>query len=161
MNKLVLPIIVLISVLFIVAGMTGDNKEAMENSAIIEITSAQELNDLLAQGPVLMEIGTDWCPACSSQKPIMAEISLEYEGKASVVYLNSDKAGAFAASFNIYSIPDSFVIVKNGENGYVYMGTDGQVTTDRNYARYIGLTTKSKFTDLLDNAIKYRKPIVD
>ncbi|WP_196214046.1 co-chaperone YbbN [Methanolobus vulcani] len=157
MNKLVLPVIVVISVLFIVAGMTGDNKEAMENSAIIEITSAQELNTLVSQGPVLIEIGADWCPACSSQKPIMAEISLEYEGKASVVYLNSDRASALAASFNIYSIPDSFVIVENNEDGYVYMGTDGQVTTDRNYARYIGLTTKNKFTELLDNAIEYRK----
>ncbi|MDK2939676.1 MAG: thioredoxin 1 [Methanolobus sp.] len=157
MNKLILPVIVLISVLFIVAGMTGDNKEAMENSAIVEVTTAQELNDLVAQGPVLIEIGADWCPACSAQKPIMADISLEYEGRATVVYLDSDKASGLAASFNIYSIPDSFVIVENNENGYVYMGTDGQVTTDRNYARYIGLTTKNKFTDLLDKAIEYRK----
>jgi hypothetical protein len=87
----------------------------------------------------------------------MADISLEYEGRATVVYLDSDKASGLAASFNIYSIPDSFVIVENNENGYVYMGTDGQVTTDRNYARYIGLTTKNKFTDLLDKAIEYRK----
>jgi thiol-disulfide isomerase/thioredoxin len=137
--------------------MTGDNKEAMENSAIVEVTTAQELNDLVAQGPVLIEIGADWCPACSAQKPIMADISLEYEGRATVVYLDSDKASGLAASFNIYSIPDSFVIVENNENGYVYMGTDGQVTTDRNYARYIGLTTKNKFTDLLDKAIEYRK----
>ncbi|WMW24081.1 thioredoxin family protein [Methanolobus sediminis] len=159
MNKLILPIIVLISVFFIVAGMTGDNREAMENSAIIEITSSQELNDLVAQRPVLVEIGADWCPACSSQKPIMADISLEYEGKAAVVYINTDNAGSLASSFNIYSIPDSFVIVENSENGYVYMGVDGQVTTDRNYARYIGLTTKNKFTDLLDNAIEYRKSV--
>jgi thiol-disulfide isomerase/thioredoxin len=157
MNKLILPVIVVISVLFIVVGITGDNKEAMENSAIIEITSSQELNDLVAQGPVLVEIGAEWCPACTAQKPIMADISLEYEGKASVVYLDSDKASGLAASFNIYSIPDSFVIVEKGEDGYLYMGTEGQVTTDRNYARYIGLTTKNKFTELLDNAIEYRE----
>ena len=157
MNKLVLPVIIVISVLFIVAGMTGDNKEAMENSAIIEITTAQELNELVAQGPVLVEIGAEWCPACNSQKPIMADISLEYEGKASVAYIDSDKARALAASFNIYSIPDSFIIVENSENGYVYMGTDGQVTTDRIYARYIGLTTKGTFTNALDNAIEYKK----
>ncbi|MBP1907968.1 thioredoxin family protein [Methanolobus bombayensis] len=161
MNKLILPVIIVISVLFIVAGMIGDNKEAMENSAVIEITGAQELDDLVAQGPVLVEIGAEWCPACTAQKPIMADISLEYEGKASVVYLNTDKAGTLAASFNVYSIPDSFIIVENSENGYIYMGDDGQTTTDRISARHIGLTSKGTFTDALDNAIEYRRSAVD
>jgi hypothetical protein len=133
MNKLILPVIVLISVLFIVAGMTGDNKEAMENSAIIEVTSAQELNDLIEKGPVIVEVGA-----------------------ASVAYINADKAGALASSFTVSSIPDSFVIVENGENGYVYMGDGGQTTTDRISVRFLGLTPKNKFTNALDSAIEYR-----
>lgn len=161
MNKLILPVIVLISVLFIVAGMVGENKEAMENGAIIAVTNPQQLNDALAQGPVLVEIGTDRCPGCIALKPIMADISIEYEDKASIVYINSDKAGALAASFNIYSIPDSFVIVEADDNGYIYMKEDGQTTTDRNMARFIGIKPKSTFTDTLDKAIEYRGSTVD
>jgi thiol-disulfide isomerase/thioredoxin len=156
MNKLILPVIVLISVLFIVAGMTGDNKEAMENSAIIEVTSAQELNDLIEKGPVIVEVGAEWCSYCVEQKVVLAEVSLEYEEEASVAYINADKAGALASSFTVSSIPDSFVIVENGENGYVYMGDGGQTTTDRISVRFLGLTPKNKFTNALDSAIEYR-----
>lgn len=156
MNKLIMPVVIIIAVLFIIVGLVGDNKAA-EDSAIITVNNIQELNDALAKGPVLVEIGSDSCPACVAQKPIMADIANDYEGKAAVMYINTKKTGAIAASFNVYSIPDSFVIAERNDNGYIYMGANGQTTTDRNEARFIGLTTKKSLTSVLDSAIRYRQ----
>ncbi|WP_342306177.1 thioredoxin family protein [Methanolobus sp. ZRKC5] len=156
MNKIILPAVAIIAVLFIVVGLVGDNKAA-EDSAIITVTNIQQLNDALAEGPVLVEIGSDICPACIALKPIIADIANDYEGTATVMYINTKETGAIAASFNIYSIPDSFVIAERSDNGYIYMGVNGQTTTDRNRARFIGLTTKKTLKSVLDAAIEYRQ----
>ncbi|WP_340819451.1 thioredoxin family protein [Methanolobus sp. WCC4] len=152
MNKMVLPLIAVIAVIFIIVGISGDNADI----ELTTVTNVQQLNDAIAEGPVLIEIGAEWCPSCKAQKPILAEIENDYQGKASVLYIDTDRTGALAASFNVYSIPDMFVIVDMGSEGYVYMGKDGQTTTDRNMARFIGLTSKGTLTDVLDAAIEYR-----
>ncbi len=157
MNKIILPLIIAIALLFIIAGLIGDNKEATENSMIVPVTNLQQLNDAISRGPVLVEIGSDSCPACIAMKPILADISYEYEGRATVAYINTDKAGALAASFNVYSIPDMFVIVQNDNNSYTYMRQNGQTTNDRNMARFIGLTSKGSLTETLDAAIEHRE----
>ncbi|MDY0385563.1 MAG: thioredoxin family protein [Methanolobus sp.] len=156
MNKIIMPVVIIIAVLFIIVGLMGDNKSA-EDSAIITVNNSQELNDALAKGPVLVEIGSDTCPACVAQKPIMADIANDYEGKAAVMYINTQETRAIAASFNVYSIPDSFVIAERTDNAYIYMGENGQTTTDRNKARFIGLTNKKTLTSVLDSAIEYRQ----
>ncbi|WP_094226706.1 thioredoxin family protein [Methanolobus psychrotolerans] len=157
MNKTILPVIFIISVLFIAVGLIGDNKEANENSALTTVSNIQQLNDALKEGPVLVEIGTDTCPACIAQKPIMIDIANDYRGKATVIYINSGKSPALAGSFNIYSIPDIFVIAAKSDDGYIYMKTDGQTTNNRNEARFIGLTARKTLTNLLDAAIDYRQ----
>ncbi|SFM45024.1 thioredoxin family protein [Methanolobus profundi] len=154
MNKLILPAIAVIAVLFVLAGTQGDPAEETEITTAINV---QHLNDAIAEGPVLVEIGTDSCPACIAQKPILKDIANDYNGKASVMYINAEETRALAASFNIYSIPDMFVIAEITDEGYIYMGADGQTTTDRNRARFIGLTSKGTLTDVLDAAIEYRE----
>lgn len=151
---MVLPLIVVIAALFIIVGISGDNES--DNSELTTVINVQHLNDAIAEGPVLVEIGTNSCPTCIVQKPILVDIANDYDGRASVMFLNAEKTGALAASFNIYSIPDMFVIVEMGSEGYVYMGADGQATTDRNRARFIGLTSKGTLKDVLDVAIEYR-----
>ena len=156
MNKVILPVAILIAVFFIIVGLVGDNKAA-EDSAIITVTNIGELNDALAQGPVLVEIGSDSCPACVALKPVIADIANEYEGKAAVMYINTQESRTIAAGFNVYSIPDSFVIAERTDNTYIYMGENGQTTTDRNKARFIGQTPKKTLTSVLDSAIEYRQ----
>ncbi|WP_407354888.1 thioredoxin family protein [Methanolobus sp. WCC5] len=157
MNKIILSAIAIIALLFITAGLTGSNNGLTDDSAILTVTNIQELDDAIEKGPVLVEIGTDRCPACIALKPILVDIANEYEGKATVAYINADRTGALAASFRIYSIPDSFVIAQRTDQGYVYMGTDGQTTTERNKVRFLGLTGKRTLTNALDAAIEYRK----
>ncbi|WP_319508669.1 thioredoxin family protein [uncultured Methanolobus sp.] len=156
MNKIILPVVAIIAVLFVVVGLVGDNK-AVDDSAIVTTANMQQLNDALSEGPVLVEIGTNSCPACIAQKPIMADIANDYEDKATVMFINTEKTRAMAASFNVYTIPDIFVIAENSDEGYIYMGADGQATTDRNKARYIGITARKTLTDILDAAIEYRQ----
>ncbi|WP_292466898.1 thioredoxin family protein [Methanolobus sp.] len=157
MNKIILPALAVILLLIIVAGYSDANNTTAEDSALTTIADVQQLNVAIAKGPVFVEIGTNRCPTCSVQKPILADIANDYQGKASVLYINADETRSLAASFNIYSIPDMFVIVESNDDGYVYMGADGKITTDRNRARFIGLTSKGTLTDVLDAAIEYRQ----
>jgi len=47
------------------------------------------------------------------------------------------------------------VDIEDGQ--YIYMGTDGQKTTDRSSARFTGLTRKAKLEAVLDQAIGVRQ----
>jgi hypothetical protein len=50
-----------------------------------------------------------------------------------------------------------FVIVGNDSEGYLYMTSDGNITRDRNIARFIGVTEKDVLTKTLDLAIASRQ----
>ncbi len=160
MNKIILLIVAIIATFIIIAAF-NENNITDEESAIVTVTDIQHINDALKKGPVLIEIGTDRCPACIAQKPILKNIANEYENKATVMYLNADRTRALAASFNVYSIPDMFVIVYIENGDYIYMSPAGELTKNRNEARYIGLTGKRALEDTLNAAIDYRSLPVD
>jgi thioredoxin 1 len=121
---------------------------------MISASGRGDINSALEDGPVLVMIGFDGCFACKAQKPILEEISAEYQDRASVMYIDTTKVGALG--FSVYSVPDSFVIVGIEEGTYVYMKSDGQTTTNREEARFIGLTRKAVLTQTLDHALEER-----
>lgn len=157
MNKLILPVLAIIILLFLVAGNSNGGSEEAAVSSLATVTDVDQLNDAIEEGPVLVEIGTSNCPSCAAQKPILIDIANDYHDKASVIYIDASKSRLLVSRFNVYSVPDMFVIVENTDKGYVYMDTEGKTTTDRNEARFVGLTSKGTLTDALDAAIEYRQ----
>lgn len=155
MKKLILLLILLTPVLF-VEGCT-DKTQAnsansdvnLEASNVLEVTSLEQINTSLQEGPVFLRIGSEWCSACRGMKPILKDLATEYEGKVTVISVDVDQSPDIAEYFNVTYIPDSFVImgIENGE--YVFMQSDGSTSTDRSEARVVGYQDKEVFEEFL------------
>ena len=153
--KRVFILAILIGTVLVLSGCVSQNSGgAIVDSPAIHVTDISQINDALWEGPVLLKLGAEWCPPCLEMAPIIDELTVEYEGKASVMYIDTDESPELADFFNIRSIPDTSVIVgvENGE--YVYMMRDGTKSTQRESARFIGLTDKKTLAKTLDYAIE-------
>lgn len=143
----------------ILIGSSGclDTDTSQENSTVVNVLDLQQIDDALVAGPVLVDMGFASCPACKIMKPTVEDISQEYLGKATVMYIDTRENPSVAMVFDVYSVPDMFVIVGNDSEGYLYMTYDGNITRDRNIARFIGVTDKDVLTRTLDLAIASRQ----
>ncbi|WP_406656271.1 thioredoxin domain-containing protein [Methanolobus sp. ZRKC2] len=161
MKRKSLQLILLVALSLLLSGCidseSPDDVSSQNEAGLIEVSSLEDINQTLINGPVLVEMGYDGCPACVAQKPIMEEIAAEYEGEAATMYVDTRSAGSVAAWFGGDYVPDSFVIVNIEDGQYVYMRADGQMTTDRSAARFVGLTEKEIITETLDQAIEVRQ----
>jgi thioredoxin 2 len=85
--------------------------------------------------PVLVDFYADWCGPCKIMAPIVDEIAAQYQGRALVAKVNTDRAQSTAASFDIRNIPTTIVF----QNG-------------REVARQIGALPKPALEQLLAKA---------
>ena len=82
----------------------------------------------------LIDFYADWCGPCKMVSPIVDEIAEEYN-KYKICKVNVDEAPGLAEQFSVMSIP-TLVVMKNGEVADTH----------------IGLASKSKILDMLENA---------
>jgi thioredoxin 2 len=66
-----------------------------------------------AEVPVLVDFYADWCGPCKMMAPSVDEIAANYQGRALVAKLDTDRAQQTAASFNIRGIPTT-IVFKSG-----------------------------------------------
>jgi thioredoxin 1 len=127
---------------------------SMEKSVVV-ITQLEQINTSLQKTPVFVKIGTKWCPDCRSLKPILEKLAVEYQGKATIASIDADKNPELAKYFKIDFIPDSFVIVGIENGTYVYMQENGNVSTDRSQAMFVGRNNNDEkmFEKVLDLAL--------
>ncbi len=145
MKKLVLLLILLAAVLFM-AGCIENNRAnstssevSLGKNAIVKVTELEQINTSLEKGPVLIKMGSKWCPACRSMKPILENLSAEYQGKVTIASIDVDQSPEIAKYFGVGVIPDSSVIVGIENGKYVYMQEEGNVSVNRSQARFVGL----------------------
>ncbi|AKB84551.1 co-chaperone YbbN [Methanococcoides methylutens] len=134
----------------------ADLTVSSERAAIL-VTDQQQIDDALEDGPVLLKIGAEWCPPCRQLDPVIDELALDYEGRASVMYIDTEISPELGARFNVYSIPDTTVIVDIEDDDYVFMRYDGIREQNRDRARIIGYMEKGTFETILDHAIEGRQ----
>ena len=161
MKKLILLLILLTVVLFM-AGCTGKTLENSTNSqgyleknTVIKVNQLEQINTSLKNGPVFLKMGSIWCPACRSMKPILEKLAAEYGGKATIASIDVDKSPELAEYFGVEGIPDSSVIVGIENGKYVYLKEDGNVSVNRSQARIVGLNDNDQkvFEKTLNYAI--------
>lgn len=64
--------------------------------------------------PILFDFYADWCAPCKVQAPILEDLKERIGEKAHIIKINVDKEQAFAARFQIRSIP-TLIIMKDKE----------------------------------------------
>ncbi len=64
--------------------------------------------------PTLAVFTADWCPACKQLKPVLESIQEKYEGKVTVVVVDTDEAGFLAKRYEVSGIP---LLVFFGKDG--------------------------------------------
>lgn len=164
MKKSVILLILLVLVLFTAGcdekpSQNSINSEVNMDKSVIAITQLEQLNTSLQKTPVFVKIGSRWCPECRSLKPVLDELAVEYQGKATIAAIDADKNPELAQYFNTTYIPDSFVIVGIENGTYVYMQENGNVSTDRSKARFVGRndTDEEMFKKVLNFSLIQQK----
>ncbi len=144
----------LVGTVLILSGCIGqDSSEIFDDTLVIHVTDISQINEALANGPVLLKIGGQ-CQPCRNQNPIIVELAEEYEGRVTVMHINIDDNPEFINVFDVYAIPDSYVLVGIEDGQYVYMMRDGTTNIRCECAKFTGLTDKQTLVKTLDYAIE-------
>ena len=152
-NRITILPFLLLALMISFSGCT-DNSTA-QKPELTTVNSIEEIDAMLESAPVFIELGAGRCPACVLQKPIVEELAAKYEGKVHFVYIDIDKQNQLAAKFNVYYIPDIFVIARSDSGTYKYV-LDGDLTTNSEQAKMIGLTQKGPLEITILDALRLR-----
>lgn len=90
----------------------------------------------IASGVTLVDFFADWCGPCRMIAPIIEELSVELEGKASIAKLDIESAQAVTSKFGVTSIP-TIVVFKDGQE----------------FARAVGVKGKDELKGMIEQAL--------
>jgi putative thioredoxin len=72
--------------------------------------SAKDFDEVVIEGskraPVIVDFWAPWCAPCRALAPILEKLAREYEGKLTLVKVNSDENQELAARYGVRGIPN-------------------------------------------------------
>ena len=79
--------------------------EIIDKHEITELTQAQFEELIRSQAIVMVIFYADWCGQCARLKPLVREISAEYDGRIRVVWINADDNRSLIKDLGVDAIP--------------------------------------------------------
>lgn len=102
------------------AGQAG--AQGQPQAAVWKGMTKEEYNQLISGDiPVVVDFNAVWCGPCKQMKPILEEISKEYEGKIKIVPIDVNQHESLAKSMYVNAIP----LLIYHEHGKVVSNQDG------------------------------------
>jgi len=109
----------------------------MASKSVIAVNDESFAAEVLqAEMPVLVEIGTAWCPPCRALEPLIEEAAKKYAGRLKVVALDAEVSPQTATQLKARGFP-TMVLLRGGQ----------EVT------RHLGLVNRAKLSALLDEFV--------
>ena len=81
---------------------------------IVKVIGSDDFAAVTQSGVVLVDFFAVWCRPCRMQLPILEQMSRDFEGKAKIFKVDTDKSQDIAVQYGIQSIP-TLIILKDGE----------------------------------------------
>jgi thioredoxin 1 len=79
----------------------------------IELTN-ENFDEITKEGVSLVDFWAEWCGPCRMIAPIIEELAVDFDGKANICKVDTDKQQELAVKFGVRSIP-TIVFMKDGE----------------------------------------------
>ena len=158
-------ILLLIFFIFIACGCIEEKENNPDSSGcgferIAQITEPGQIKEATQQGPVLLMAGSSKDPEYIAQAAVFEELAEEYEGRATVLCVDSDQDPDLAKRFLGRKDEKKLAscVILNIERGmYLYMLEDGNVTPEYPSASFSGFTEKEVLERTLDHAVRLRE----
>ncbi|MCB1111415.1 MAG: thioredoxin [Chlamydiales bacterium] len=108
----------------------------MADSNHIKTLDDENFQDTISQGVTLVDFYADWCGPCRMIAPLIEEIAVEMQGKATVGKLDIESSQATPAKYEVHSIP-TIIIFKDGQE----------------FKRLVGVHAKEDFVSMINEAV--------
>lgn len=106
--------------------------------------------------PILIEFGSDSCPACREMAPIIKALNKELQGKAIIKYVDIWKYPAFADGYPLTVIPTQLFINSEGNpykpenpDSYDFKYYSTKDTNEHVFTTHEGIISKNKLLEIL------------
>lgn len=80
--------------------------------SVLHLT-AENFDETINNGPVLVDFWADWCMPCKMVAPVIEELSAELAGKVTVAKVDTEQEFELAERYGVMSIP-TVILFKNG-----------------------------------------------
>jgi len=89
----------------------------------VEPLPGSKLAECLESGrPTMADFGAGWCQPCKMMEPVLKEAARKYQGKANIVYVDTDKFPQIARNYKIRAIPTQIFFDAKGEKVSEHIG---------------------------------------